>query len=63
MKEYWILPGNSTPFELKEEIKNQGGYFDPIHKVWAIKNPTDKARVVLRSSGVRLQFRRNVTLH
>ena len=31
---YWVLDGDSSSYELREEIKAWGGYFDRDHKKW-----------------------------
>lgn len=59
-KEYWVMSGASTSYDLREEIKSWGGFWVPDHKCWAITNPCDKAKLVLKGAGLSLQFRRNV---
>lgn len=60
IEEYWVQNGTSNSYELREEIKNWGGFWVPEHKCWAITAPCDSAKRVLKSIGLKLQFRRLV---
>lgn len=59
-KEYWIVDGTHKTYDLREEIKSWGGYFVNDHKCWAITDPCASAKNVFLSSGLKLQFRREV---
>ena len=57
--EYWVISGTSTSYELKEEIKSWGGWWEPFHKCWCINtNKEDVAYKTLTACGLKLQFRR-----
>ena len=56
--EYYILNGASKAYDLREEIRNWGGYYVPEYKCWAIASPCEKAKRVLKLVGLKLQFRK-----
>lgn len=59
-KEYWVTNGTSSSYDFRGEIKAQGGYFDGTHKCWAIKNPSEECKILLKNLGLRLEFRRDI---
>ena len=58
IKEFWIQNGVSSSYDMKEEIGNWGGYWVPDHKSWAITDPCESAKRVIKLIGLKLQFRR-----
>lgn len=58
VKCFWVLDGTSKTFVLRQEIKNQGGYYLADHKAWCIDNPDERTINVLKSSGLVIQFRK-----
>lgn len=58
IKEFWVQSGTSNSYELREEIKNWGGYWVPTHKCWAIADPCESAKRTLKLIGLKLQFRK-----
>ena len=41
--EYWVLDGTSRSYDLREEIKSWGGWWESTHKNWCIStNGEDK---------------------
>lgn len=55
---YWVLDGDSSSYELREEIKAWGGYFDRDHKKWCIDGPDKSCIQALSRMGLNLQWRR-----
>lgn len=55
---YWVIDGVVKTYDVRHVIKLEGGYFEPHHKAWCVKNPTEKTITALRVAGLQLQFRR-----
>ena len=54
MTKFWITDGRSKAYDLKQEIKNHGGKWDPDKKRWYLINPDQSTIRVLKMSGLRL---------
>ena len=59
LRDYWIIDGDSRTYDLREEIKNWGGYWVPEHKCWRIDglSRNDPAFKILRKIGLVLQVK------
>lgn len=57
LQSYWILDGSSKAYDLKEEIKNQGGKYNPDFKCWWIDrvNVHHPIYKLLKLIGLKLQ--------
>ena len=55
--DYWILDGAEKSYDLKEEIKAWGGYWNPDHKAWRIDGVDyhDVGPKTLRIMGLKMQ--------
>lgn len=56
-KNYWILDGDSRTYDLREEIKAQGGRWNNDFKCWMINNinKDSDSYKILKSCGLILQ--------
>lgn len=56
-KDYWIMDGSSSTYELKQEIKSYGGIWYPDFNCWKIKNinKESEAYINLKICGLNLQ--------
>lgn len=56
--DYWITDHRSRAYDLKEEIKNQGGRWSPEFKAWKLvgKDIKDPSLSVLKSAGLGVQL-------
>lgn len=52
---FWIIDGDSSTYDLRQEIKSKGGKFNKDFKCWEIENPTDEVKKFLRNCGLIVQ--------
>lgn len=59
MLEFWIRDGMTKTYDVRAEIgAMKNATYDKSHKSWVISRPSTEQKELLKSMGLKIQFRR-----